>query len=372
MNPFNQELKSAILSSLPEESRLSELEKQQIREKVSLLKEKRIRKPLNLFPRVLTTVATAGFLIAATGWVGSELGLFGSESEQQIKSGDTNFYDGLAIGGKMGDWTLTYKGSSQGGEEGLLEAQFEGSILLSGTLVYQNKNEGGNLVFIPDSKSAALLPVQNRSLKEITFTSEDQELLANIFGLMPGYEADGAEFEVIGYTAYMKQNKEVADVLQLGDVIPSGPEKTYTDFPIQTAENGELVLEDSLQEVYKDFSHSHDDHLLTNLNPFSIFMLYFYAEQQNDYQTQYSLYNHSLDTFKPFASLEEYQRESEKPINIEGKKRLLQKITSTSTMTEEIIVDREAVIWISTAEHLGYALSRDDKGIWKINWTPVQ
>jgi hypothetical protein len=372
MNQFNKELKSAILSSIPEESRLTEFEKQQIREKVSALKGKRSQKPLNLFPRALTAIATAGFLIAASGLVGSELGLFGSGSEEQIKTGNNSFYDGLAIGDKMGDWSLTYKGSSKDGEKGLLVAQFEGRMLLSGTLVYQNKEEGGNLVFVPDSKSAALLPVLDGSLEEITFTSEDQELLANIFGLMPGYEADGAEFEVIGYIAYTKENQKVADVLQLGDIIPTGPERTYTDFSLLTSESGELILENSLQQVYNEFSNTLDDQLLTTLNPFSIFMLYFYAEQRNDYQTQYALYNHSLDTFKPFSSLEEYQRESEKTINIEGKKKLLQKITSTTIMTEEIIGDREAVIWISTDEHLGYALSRDDKGIWKINWTPVQ
>jgi hypothetical protein len=374
MNQFNEELKSALLGSLPDESRLSELEKQKIREKVYALKGKKSRESRHLFPKIMTAFATAAFLILATGIVGTELGLLGSGSEQQIKSGDTPFYEGLERGDRLGNWSLKYKGLVDSDHEGLMEAQFEGKALLSGKIVYHRGDKEQKMTFIPDPKSVALLPLNNGTLDELTFEIGDQMLLANIFGLKPGSEADKAEIEIIGYTAYMKQDETVADVIHLGEkTIESEPEHIYTDWPILKGENGELVLEDSLLKVYNQYSKSQDDSLLATLEPFSIFLLYFYAEEKSDYRIQYGLYNNSPEIFKPFASVEEYIKESEKAINIEGKKKLLQKIRSTSVMTEEIIGDREAVIWISKEEdRLGYPLTRDDKGIWKINWMPVQ
>ncbi|MFD2445046.1 hypothetical protein ACFSO7_13835 [Bacillus sp. CGMCC 1.16607] len=369
MNLFNEELKSALLGSLPEESRLSQLERQQIRDKVYALKGKKRRKSLNLFPKLMTAVVFTTLLFVTTGLVGTELGFFGSGSGSQ----DVPFYKGLEKGDRVGNWELTYKGLADADHEGLMEAHFEGRALLSGNLVYL-EDEEQRMVFIPDQKSASLLPVNNSTLDELTFKMGEQMLLANIYGLKPGSKLEKAEFEIKGYTAYMKQEENVADVIHLDiESLPPEPEHIYTDWSILKGKNGELVLEDPLLKVYNQYSETRDDSLLATLEPFSIFMLYFYAEERSDYRIQYGLYDDNPEIFKPFASLEEYIKESEKAINKEGKKQLLQKIRSTSVMTEEIIGDREAVIWISKEEghRQGFPLTRDGKGIWKINWMPV-
>ncbi|WP_433750947.1 hypothetical protein [Falsibacillus pallidus] len=139
-----------------------------------------------------------------------------------------------------------------------------------------------------------------------------------------------------------------------------------------TDDAGRVKLEPELQSIYKQFSAKHDDMLLRGLTPLQIFYLYFYAEDQKDYGVQYWLFNHDPDIEQTFKSEEDWIQASQKEGNS-----LLEKVKN-SYLEEKITDDSNAYILISsganqsTENSLGFGLSKNKAGVWKVNWMPIQ
>ncbi|RDI45785.1 hypothetical protein [Falsibacillus pallidus] len=152
---------------------------------------------------------------------------------------------------------------------------------------------------------------------------------------------------------------------------PEGADKKDTSNEL-TDDAGRVQLEPELLSLYKQFSAKHDDMLLRGLTPLQIFTLYFYAEDQKDYGVQYWLFNHDPDVEQIFKSEEDWIQSSQK----DGGS-LLEKVKN-SYLEEKIVDDSNAYILISSEKNqglensLGFGLSKNKAGVWKVNWMPIQ
>ncbi|WP_053367550.1 hypothetical protein [Bacillus sp. FJAT-27245] len=379
MNPFNEELKSALLGSLPEESVLSEAEKQQIRERIKAMRGKKPRKPRDLLPKTLTAFVAAAVLLAGGGLVGKELGLLDHGTGSRATTPDFPFYDGLNEGDFLKGWELVKKGS-EGGKDmdvSLMEARFKGKAILTGTLIYHGQDMGekaNKLFFVPDKGIMERLPVNSGAGEEFTFNAQDKEHLATVFGLTPNSLIEGIEIEVTGYTAYARAEKDVADVLKLERaIIPEEPEITYSNRPVPLDEKGNLQLTDTLKAAYDEFAKTHNEVILHTLDSFSVFLFYFYAEQIHDYETQYALYNDNPDVTPAFTSVDDYVKVSREPDMIAANEKNLKKVLENPVKQVKFIGEDEAVVSISGEEEgLAFRLVKNHKGIWKVSWLAIQ
>lgn len=380
MNQFNEELRNTLLGSLPEEAILSEREKQQIRNRIKELKKKEPRKHrIDFLPRALTAIAAAAFLLAAGGLAGTKLGILESGNGNPGFQSSSPFYKGFEKGDYVKGWEMVDKGPVQaenGSVEEWMAASFKGKASLTGTLVYNGPDMGekaNQIFFLPDKEAVAYLPVENSRLDELTFTQEDQKLVAEVFGLTPGVREDGVQIEITGYTAYTSVEKELPDVLKFGRTIgPVEPKITYEEKQATLDGKGKLALSEPLMQVYKDFARTHDNQYLKGLDPFSVFQLHFYSEEIKDFRTQYYLYNDNPDVVKVFTSAEELIKDSKKQDNMAGRNELLEKVKGNQTLKIALIGDDEAVVTISESEGLGFRIVRNHEGIWKISWMPIQ
>ena len=381
MNQFNEELRNTLLGSLPEEAILSEREKQQIRNRIKELKGKESRKNrIDFLPKALTAIVATAFLLTAGGLAGIKLGILESgNGNPGFQRSSFPFYEGFEKGAYVKGWEMVEKGpveAENGSEDKWMAASFKGKTSLTGTLVYNGPNMGekaNQIFFLPEQEGAAYLPTEKDRLDELTFNKEDQKLVAEVFGLVPGSTADGVEIEITGYTAYASVEQELPDVIKFGRTIgPVEPKITYEEKQVTLNGKGNLALSEPLMQVYKDFARTHDNRYLESLDPFSVFLLHFYSEEIKDFRTQYYLYNDNPDVVKVFTSAEELIKDSKKPGNIAGKNELLDKVKSNQFLKVWLIGDDEAVVTISESEGLGFRIVRNHEGIWKISWQPIQ
>lgn len=379
MNQFNEELKNALLGSLPEEAILSEAEKQQIRERIKALRGKKPRKPRDLLPKTLTAFVAAAVLLASGGIVGKELGLLGNGTGSRAITPGFPFYEGLNEGDSLNGWELVKKGTVSGKKAekaSLMEAQFTGKAILKGTLIYHGEDtaEKANKIFFePDKEFIERLPVNPGFSDEFTFSQQDKEHLAMVFGMAPNSMVEGVEIEVSGYTALARGEKNITDVIKLERVIlPEEPEITYSNRPVPLDEKGNLKLTDTLKASYDEFAQTHNEVILHTLDSFSVFLFYFYAEQIRDYETQFALYNDNPNVTPVFTSVDEYINTSQDPDMIASREKILKKVLGSPVKQVAFIGDDEAVVTISEDDGLAFRLVKNHKGIWKVSWMPIQ
>ncbi|ALC89521.1 hypothetical protein AM500_06780 [Bacillus sp. FJAT-18017] len=376
MNQFSKELRSAMHGSALAEARLTVNEKEQIMNRIQSLKGKKPRKKRDILPKALTAIAAAGFIFLAGGIAATELGylegITGSTPNPQ--SSGLPFYEHIEKGDILKGWELVRK-TPNNGQSNLMGATFEGVAVLSGILVYQDEKAGefaNKIVFIPDAHSAKLLPTAHGDVRELVFNDIDMKTVEKIYQINPGSIAENVKIEITSYTALQHRDKDVADVINLRrEVMEDDPPRTYTSRKISVDSAGTIILNTELNAIYEKYSTSYDDKLLNGLDPFSVFLLYFHADEKEDYAAQYALYNSSPDVHAPFASLEEYIKESENQ-NDEDVIDLLTIVKNSGMVKEELRGDGTAIIHISDFDGLAFALTKNKEGIWKVNWLPIQ
>lgn len=137
-----------------------------------------------------------------------------------------------------------------------------------------------------------------------------------------------------------------------------------------------MELSKKLQITYEAFVTTKDDELLRGLLPHEVFKLYFYADEKEDYETQYALYlQDEEDTIILYETVEEYISELKEASEEElsSTRRLIYEQLAINKTFEEVIVNnKNATITISEELALGFSLSKNDNGIWKVNWLPMQ
>lgn len=157
-------------------------------------------------------------------------------------------------------------------------------------------------------------------------------------------------------------------------VTPSEDEIQTRPVTLHVNNDQELYLPTKLQPIYQEYSITKDDGLLRDLSPFEVFQLYFYAEEQEDFETQYALFIHDEMYIKVFETYEEYLDAIVNPaVPIKEEDKLLSKI-KLAVLEERVISEDSAFvsIGVNDEEGLGFGLTKSSSGVWKINWLPIQ
>lgn len=385
MANFDQEIKKAMNHSMNKESVFSEIEKQKVRHKINQMPTNKTKVKRHLFPKALTGVAVAGFMLFIGGVIGSNLEL--GESPFSNKNGSTqaeqqkSFYEGLIDGDQLNGWTLLNKGlvdEAKSNSSGVIKAVFQGEATITGSLKYFDENEkmnAGRLLFVPYKDYLAFLPLEKDVVPEIEFNFEDQEQIRKVFGIASSITLDNITLTINGYTAMKKEGLDLPHLVSLDKIILPTVEEIQTR-PVNLLVNNdqELYLPSKLQPIYQEYSKTKDDGLLRDLSPFEVFQLYFYAEEQEDYETQYALFIHDEMYIKVFETYEEYlDAIVNPPFPIKEEDKLLSKI-KIAVLEERVISEDSASISIgvNNEEGLGFGLTKNSIGVWKINWLPIQ
>lgn len=142
-----------------------------------------------------------------------------------------------------------------------------------------------------------------------------------------------------------------------------------SQFKLLLDKENKILLPSSLQRKYENFSETKNGEMLEGLTPFEVFQFYYYAEEQGDYETQYALYITDELYIKAFESFAEYLKAKQESKGVDNP--ILKKIKTTK-LKEVIVDDTKAYISISEVAGIGFGLSKDHSGIWRVNWLPLQ
>jgi hypothetical protein len=361
MAELKQEVKQTINASWPEEAIFTEEEKQRVRSRIGsyAIKSKKMKK--DYVPKALTAAAVAGFVILMGGIAGNQTGFFNQQNGEQIVSEGKPFYPGMASGDMLNGWELKKIDSNSNGNS---IAVFAGKAEVAGTLEFQKEN----VFLLPDQASLEQLPIMEGKNPRISFSEKDQQMLKKVFGIASAVKVEEVSLIINEYRAHSTLDDQVK-VLEA--VIPKEPERTSTPFHLFLKDGKDLVLTEPLNHVYKEFSMRKEDEILRGLSPAEVFQLYLFAEEVEDYFTQYALFNHDPDVEKTFKTVNDYlQAINESPFLAE-EQTLLYKVKN-GPLEEVIIDDSSAYISILKEEGLGFGLSKNSDGIWKVNWMPTQ
>ncbi|HYK73434.1 MAG TPA: hypothetical protein VEV44_10020 [Pseudoneobacillus sp.] len=388
MDNLGQEVKQVLNESMSHLASLTELEKQQIRRRVrrSDLGVSKIKQRLELFPKVLTGLAVSVFFILLGTFIGNQLDTplenkSGTPASKTQTDQDKSNYEKMSDGDALNGWTLMNDYATDGAkttQTGLRTAYFVGRTTVGGKVVYYDENDikyPSRIVFYPSEKSLKALPIEEGSHEEIVFSFEQQNELESLTGIMPGTEKE-INMLVNKYTAYYKPNSDIPDVITFLKIMQPGEKEPITsEHFFKIDDDAKFVLPSHLKTVYKTLLVKTKINPLTDLTPFEVFQLYWYAEEQKDYEKQYALFIDDPNQVPVFASLKDYLDAANKSINQYFQKDVMERIKHRSKenpLREELIDDTHANIIISEEEGIGFGLLKNQEGIWKVKWLPLQ
>jgi hypothetical protein len=136
-----------------------------------------------------------------------------------------------------------------------------------------------------------------------------------------------------------------------------------------------LTLPDRLIQRYDQFAAEKKDEWLEGLDPLDIFKMYFHAEQNKDYETQYALYFQDPETEIP--TLQQFLQDVKSNRTLADNERKFIEELKKYAKSYEIKNQNgnEAVIWITFSndrDPLGFRMKKNKQGIWKVSWMPIQ
>ena len=148
-----------------------------------------------------------------------------------------------------------------------------------------------------------------------------------------------------------------------------------TENPINTQSSVILPLSAEEFKIYQNYSKSKDDQVIKDLSPVDVCKLYFYSLEQGDMGTQYALYikeeKYMEGSYEQFVI---YARSDMS--NFENTKKLLKRIKEdTKLIKERDRRDNESFVEIvskSGKESMIFRLIKNNQGIWKVVWLPLQ
>ncbi|MGA5688555.1 hypothetical protein [Cytobacillus pseudoceanisediminis] len=359
MAELNQDVKKVLNAAWTKDSVFTEGEKQRVRNRIGTSAIKGRKN--DYVPKLLSAAAAVGFIILIGGIAGIQTDVFNKQNGQETAISDKDFYPGLADGAMLNNWKLN---SFEKDSYGHLSAAFTGKAEVTGTLDFQEEI----VYFLPDHDSLKLLPLMDGKNIKITFNETDQEMLKKVFSITEPIKKESISLILGGYRA-AEGSVHQAEVLEVAT--PKDPPVEAVPFQLALNNNTELVLREPLNHVFKEFSLRGTDEILRGLSPSEVFQLYLFAEEIEDYYTQYALFNHDQDIGKPFPTLNHYLNAISESSSIPEEQTLLHRVKN-ARLEEVIIDDSSAYISISEEDGFGFGLSKNSEGIWKVNWMPTQ
>ncbi len=376
MADIHTQVKEAVHTTASEKSVFTELEKQRVLRKIRSGDTQSAKKSNQFVPRMVTTIAVAGFLIFIGGIIGSNLESRNIASQGDTKANAEKFYPNLQYGEVLNGWSLLNKGPYDGSkseQSGLLHAVFQGEAQITGTLKYYDMDDSerpDQILFTPDKLSLQSLPVEEGRHPDLTFASNEQRKLKAVFGLGTNRMDIGEVTLVVdNYTARYIKGKTLPDTVGLKEIVlPEEPEVQSTPFHIQVNQGQKLELSAVLLDRYELFKVTKDKQVLSGLSPSEVFQLYFYAEELQDYETQYSLFIDDEEYLRVFETYEDFLTAKQQNPSTG----LLEQVKA-GTLFEYVIDETSASVSIEAeTTGLSFGLSKNKHGIWCVNWLPIQ
>ncbi|USG65454.1 hypothetical protein NDK47_25670 [Brevibacillus ruminantium] len=152
-------------------------------------------------------------------------------------------------------------------------------------------------------------------------------------------------------------------------------------------------LNDELKKIYFEYYEKKDDTLLKDLEPVDILKLYIFAEEEGDLHTQYALYiddeayeKPSLEQFlddvinDPVGAENTQKWVADLKRNVKGFEVRLQSpqppvIPEGEKRSMKMMQSKEALVMMEFAdgrEPLAFRMLKNQQGIWKVSWMPIQ
>lgn len=237
-----------------------------------------------------------------------------------------------------------------------VEASFIGEVEVRGTISKSDKKINGidqPYVFLPVQNGGQSFPKSHHDIRtSIIFLDNQKDVEKSLMNY------DGREVAVI-LSNYKINYTSSSSFDSATFVSVVGPIK---ETPFQFMDN-------RLISVFENLNKSKDESILKELSPKEIFMLFYYAGSLHDFETQYLLYNHDPNMGGKMT-LEEYISESNK--NAKQYFIMVEELKQNDQLTEVIVDSQNAHILIDADQGMGFSLSKDQNGIWKANWMPLQ
>lgn len=376
MADIHTQVKDAVHTTASEKSVFTELEKQRVLRKIRSGDIQSTKKSNQFVPKLVTSIAVAGFLLFIGGIIGSNMENNNKTSQSNTVADAEKFYPNLQDGEVLNGWSLLNKEPYDGAkreQNGLLHAVFQGEAQITGTLKYYDKDDSerpDQILFTPDKLSLQSLPVEAGRHPDLTFESNEQRKLKAVFGLGTNRMDIGEVTLVVdNYTARYLKGKTLPDTVGIKEIVlPEEPEVQSTPFHIQINQSQKLELSTVLLDRYAQFKDTKDKQILNGLSPSEVFQLFFYAEELKDYETQYSLFIDDEEYLRVFETYEDYLIAKQQNPSTS----LLEQVKA-GTLFEHIIDKTSATVSIEAeTTGLSFGLSKNKHGIWCVNWLPIQ
>ncbi|MGS2777676.1 hypothetical protein ACVBAX_09875 [Robertmurraya sp. GLU-23] len=376
MADLHTQVKDAVHTTASEKSIFTEIEKQRVLRKIRSGDTQSSQKSKQFVPKMVTSIAVAGFLLFIGGIIGTNMENNNKATQSNNVADEEKFYPNLQDGEMFNGWSLLNKGPSEGTkreQSGLLHAVFQGEAQITGTLKYYDIDDSerpDQILFTPDKLSIQSLPVEEGRHPDLTFASNEQRKLKAVFGLGTNRIDIGEVTLVVdNYTARYLKGKTLPDTVGLKEIVlPVEPEVQSTPFHIQVNQGQKLELSAVLLDRYEQFKVTKEKQALSGLSPSEVFQLYFYAEELQDYETQYSLFIDDEEYLRVFATYEDYLTAKQQNPSTG----LLEQV-KVGTLFEHIIDETSASVSIEAeTKGLSFGLSKNKLGIWCVNWLPIQ
>ena len=148
------------------------------------------------------------------------------------------------------------------------------------------------------------------------------------------------------------------------------PDDEVKDYGLPEGDNVNFKLTEEESEAYERFAAGHDSEYLKGLSPISIAKLYVQAQLDSDYHTKYALYTSRKD-YQLWTLEEELE-------NAEGD------MLSTGALLDSLgwVQEGEFIVDDAISGHIeftdeygnvrGFNMIRDEDGIWKVAFHPIQ
>ncbi|MBU8878635.1 hypothetical protein BGM26_06480 [Bacillus sp. FJAT-29790] len=376
MDKLEKKLKEAMNQVMSDESAFSEIEKQRVRNRINQIAPSHIKTKRFLLPKALTVIAAAGFIAIISGIISDNDGLIGQNNGETIEKELESFYPGLEYGDLLNGWKLINKGPYDGAKpnpSGKLKAVFEGEAEITGKLIYYDDNDPefpGRLLFTPNKEEVNSLPLLNDTIPDLIFNRQDQELIRKEYGIAASGSFDHITIKINRFTTNYKSGEDIPDLVSVQEVVvQQEDERSSTPFTILLDSSNRMMLPKKLQKIYDEFSITKDDEILAELTPSQVFQFYYYSEEQEDYEVQYNLYIDDEEYIRVFETFEDYLKAIETTGSKNKEMLIIDKIKSASL--QEILVN-DTYAYVAISKDQGFSLQKNRKGIWKVNWLPLQ
>ncbi|MBE4909091.1 hypothetical protein IMZ08_13560 [Bacillus luteolus] len=353
----------------------------------------------HFFPRMMTAFVLVALFAFAVGIAGERLGLFdslgpandiktpvgeetereGEVEEQPIELTESdkitealqreglplvgnNIFDPKSVkpGDQVAGWRLIEIEAIPGSLEypyDTTKAYFEGKATITGTIeLVSETNElfGGMVTFTVDEESTHLLPISHHDTRKKWLIFENQEEAKEILQLSSGETLEGVKVTLANYSV---------------QYVPSDVTDFATLISFDGASSFELISPE-LEKVYQRFRTDFNEEALIGLSPLDIFKLYYYAASIEDYRTQYELFIFDEEYIRVFETYEDYLQAVNE--TREASSNLLEMISKSNLMEVILPDDENAAITVGDLEGTSFGLVKNKKGIWKVQWLPLQ